>query len=201
MTKKFMEMAFTEAVRDLQTDNGSADHYSKTRIGTPASDVFGGDEMDYIARCDSFYMSSINANGWPYIQHRGGPTGFLKALSPSTLAMQEFPGNRQFLTMGNLAENNKVSLFLMDYPRKARLKIFARAKLVHLKHDEETAALIKHPAIGFEATHALKFELEAFDWNCPKYITQRYTEEDLRAVTAKMTARIAELEAELSDQN
>ncbi len=197
MTKKFMEMAFTEAVRDLQTDNGSADHYSKERVGKPESDSFSGDEIDYISRCDSFYMSSINANGWPYIQHRGGPVGFLKVISPTILAIPEFPGNRQFLTMGNLAGNDKVSLFLMDYPRKARLKIFARAKLVHLKDDPATAGLTKHPAIGFEATHALRFELEAFDWNCPKYITPRYTEEDLRAVATNMTTRISELEAEL----
>ncbi len=197
MTKKFMEMAFTEAVRELQTENGSADHYSGDKIGSPQPDQFGANEADYIARCDSFYMSSINANGWPYVQHRGGPAGFLKVTSPTTLAMPEFPGNRQYLTMGNLAQNDKVSLFLMDYPRKARLKIFARAKLVQLTDDQETAELIKHPAIGFEATHALTFKLEAFDWNCPKYITPRYTEDDLRAVTAKMTNRIAELEAEI----
>jgi predicted pyridoxine 5'-phosphate oxidase superfamily flavin-nucleotide-binding protein len=199
VTKKFMEMAFTDAVRDLQSQNGSAEHYTNATVGTPPADAFEADEIDYIQRCDSFYMSSINANGWPYIQHRGGPAGFLKVTSPTTLAMPEFPGNKQFLTMGNLAQNDRVSLFLMDYPRKARLKIFARAKLVHLEEDAETASMIKHPMIGFTPTHALKFELEAFDWNCPKYITPRYTEEDLRAVTAKMTTRISELEAELAE--
>jgi len=199
MTKKYMEMAFTDAVRELQTENGSADHYSAERIGSPQEDNFGEDEIDFIQRCDSFYMTSINANGWPYIQHRGGPAGFLKVTGPKTMIMPEFPGNRQYLTLGNLSENNRTSLFLMDYPRKARLKIFARSKLIRLADNKQAAEAIKHSAINFDAQYALEFELEAFDWNCPKYITPRYTEDDIRAVTSKMTSRIAELETQLAE--
>ena len=192
-------MAFTDAVRELQAENGSGDHYSAERVGSPQEDRFGEDEIDFIGRCDSFYMTSINANGWPYVQHRGGPAGFLKVIGPKTLIMPEFPGNRQYLTLGNLSQNNQTSLFLMDYPRKARLKIFARSKLIRLAENAQAAKAVKHPSINFEAQYALEYELEAYDWNCPKYITPRYTEEDLHAVTLKMTSRIAELESELAE--
>lgn len=198
MTKKYLEIALTEAVRELQVENGSAELYAAARIGSSDRDNFSANEIDFINQCDSFYLASINANGWPYIQHRGGPAGFLKVSGPTTLVMPEFPGNKQYLTMGNLAESDQVSLFLMDYARQARLKIFARSSLVRLADDNETAQAIKGLAGNIESKHALKFELDSFDWNCPKYITPRYTEADVRDITKSMLNRIAELETQVA---
>ena len=190
-------MAFTDAVREAQDRNGSAAAYSHERVGDPPADTPGADEIAFIESRDSFYMATVNAAGWPYVQHRGGPPGFLKVINPTTLAMPDFRGNRQYVSVGNLAENDRASLFFMDYPRQARLKIFARVGVVQLEEKPELAARLVDETYKAKIERAFEFTLEAFDWNCPQHITPRYTEDDIRAVTGKLTQRIASLELEL----
>lgn len=199
-----MNMAFTDAVKAKQSDNGSANHYeaalarrAERKGELETDDVFGPDERAFIESRDSFYMATVNSDDWPYLQHRGGPPGFLRVIDDTTLLMPEFRGNRQYVSLGNLAGNNRVSLFLMDYPRQARLKIYARVREIDLNNDQALMEKLASPAYPAPIERALEFTMEAYDWNCPKYITPRYTEADVQTVTQKMVNRIAQLEAEV----
>jgi len=140
-------------------------------------DRFTDDERAFIAARDSFYLSTVAANGWPYIQHRGGPPGFLKVLDDTTLGFADYRGNRQYISVGNLASNDRASLFLVDYPHRARLKILAHARIT-----EDPAVLQQVATPGGKAVveRAVIFELVAFDWNCPQHITPRWTAEEIR---------------------
>lgn len=195
MTARYQHTLFTPEVKALQTSMGSRDHYGRYEAKEHPEDIFGPDEKSFIEAADSFYMATISATGWPYLQHRGGPAGFVKVIDVKTLTFADLRGNRQYISTGNLASDDRVSLFIMDYPRKARLKILGHAKIVSTETPSAAAALT--PDLARFAERAMVITLEAFEWNCPKYITPRYTEEDLRALTAKMGARIAQLEAEV----
>ena len=197
MTQKYQELAFTDAVRAQQEHNGSASAYSHDKSENPENDVLGQAETAFIESRDSFYMATVSSSGWPYVQHRGGPAGFLKVVSPTKMMMPDFRGNRQYVSLGNLAENNRASLFFMDYPRRGRLKIFARVRAVDLSEDDEITKMLAHDSYKGRIERALEFTIEAFDWNCPQHITPRYTETDIRTITDKLTNRIAELEEEL----
>ena len=199
MTDKYRELAFTPAVRKAQEAHGSARAYARDMQGSPASDHLGELETDFIQSRDSFYMASVAASGWPYVQHRGGPIGFLKVVDPTTLVMADYRGNRQYISLGNFADNDRVSLFLMDYPRKGRLKIYARVEAIDLAEDAALVELLNNDNYKAKTERALKFSIEAFDWNCPQHITPRYTETDIKAVTQKLTNRITELEKEVAD--
>lgn len=140
-------------------------------------DRFTDDEREFIAARDSFYLSTVAANGWPYIQHRGGPPGFLKVLDDKTLGFADFRGNRQHISVGNLANNDRASLFLVDYPHRARLKILAHARI---SEDPEILERLKDPTYKAVIERAMLFDLVAFDWNCPQHITPRWTAEEIR---------------------
>jgi predicted pyridoxine 5'-phosphate oxidase superfamily flavin-nucleotide-binding protein len=195
MAYGFLDIAMTPSVRAAQAANGSAKVYADFR-GHRESDELTDAEAEFISARDSFYMATVSETGWPYVQHRGGPPGFLRMLDKKTLACPDFRGNRQYISVGNLAANDRACLFLMDYPRRQRLKIYARVELVALKERPELFEKLVTPGYTAKVERALVFHLEAFDWNCPQHITPRFTEKELEPVLASARARIEALEAE-----
>lgn len=196
MTKNYQKLAFTPAVRQSQKEYGSAKAYASSVVGEAEPDQLGEPEKAFIESRDSFYMATVSSTDWPYVQHRGGPIGFIKVTSPTTLVMPDFRGNRQYVSVGNLKENSRAALFFMDYPRQARLKLYTQIRV--FDNTEELANRL-NPAAGYKARieRGYEFTLEAFDWNCPQHITPRYTETDIQSITETLVQRIHQLEAEL----
>ena len=154
-------------------------------------------EAQFIATRDSFY-TSVGAAGWPYIQHRGGPAGFIKVLVERALGLADFRGNRQYVSVVNLADDNRVALFMMDYARRARLKLLGRARTVDLADAPDLANALIDQGYNAKVERGLIIELEAFDWNCPQHITPRFTLTEIEPSVTALKARIAELEAALA---
>lgn len=190
---RFLDIAMTPAVRAAQAANGSARAYEQFR-GQRDFDRFTTDEIEFIAGRDSFYMATVSETGWPYLQHRGGPRGFLKVLDERTLACADFRGNRQYISVGNLAADDRACLFLMDYPQRRRLKIYAHVKTRTAAEGAEHLAAVALPDYRAKVERVLVFHLEAFDWNCPQHITPRFTEVELAEALAPVHLRIEELE-------
>ena len=197
MGHQFSRIVFTPKVRALQEVDGSRAGYAKNDLGEPHHDRLGEREAAFIGRRDSVYMATVTETGWPYIQHRGGPAGFLRVLDEKTIAFADFRGNRQFVSVGNLANNDRVALFLMDYAHQARLKILGHALTIELKDDPALAAKLALPGYRAKPERAVLITVDGFDWNCPQHITQRFTLADVEDAVGAMKARIAELEAEL----
>ena len=192
MTYRFGDLAFTPNVRVVQEELGSRRHYARLEAGEPTAVVLGPDEREMLASRDSFYMATIGETGWPYVQHRGGPPGFLKVLDERTIGFADFRGNRQYVSVGNLRSNDRVALILVDYPTRQRLKLLGRARLVDAHSDE--AARLGNEGYGARVERGFVITVEAFDWNCPQHITPRFTAADVERVVAPLKARIAELE-------
>ncbi len=199
MGHQFSKIAFTPTIRALQEADGSRASYARNELGEPHHDRLGEREAAFIAMRDSFYMATVTETDWPYIQHRGGPAGFLRVLDEKTIAFADFRGNRQFVSVGNLAKNDRVALFLMDYAHQARLKILGHARVIELKDDPALAAKLALPGYRAKPERAFLITVDAFDWNCPQHITQRFTLADVEDAVGAMKARIAELEAELQN--
>jgi predicted pyridoxine 5'-phosphate oxidase superfamily flavin-nucleotide-binding protein len=195
MTHKFAELAFTPAVQAIQESQGSRKAYAKAEGGPVHHDRLGEPEAMFIAARDSFYMASTGETGWPYIQHRGGPAGFVRVLDEQTLGFADFRGNRQYISVGNLLENDRVALFFMDYPHQARLKVLGRARTVALETDPDLAAGLAVPGYPAKIERGFVIAVEAFDWNCSQHITQRFTAAEIAAAVAPLHERIRELEA------
>jgi predicted pyridoxine 5'-phosphate oxidase superfamily flavin-nucleotide-binding protein len=198
MPHHFAEIAFTPTVRKVQEALGSRASYARMEsVPDAVNQRLSEAEAGFIAGRNSLYMATVSETGWPYIQHRGGPTGFVCVLDESTIGWADFRGNRQYVSLGNLMTDDRVSLFFMDYPNKTRLKVFGRARIVGL---DDQAMLSRLELADYRARieRGLIITVEGFDWNCPQHITERYTLEELRTLTAPLTARIAELEAELA---
>ena len=191
----FLDIASTPAVRAVQAEMGSDRHWQDFP-GDRRFDAFTPDEIAFIARRDSFYMATVSETGWPYVQHRGGPAGFLKVVDARTLAFVDYRGNRQYLSVGNLSADDRASLILMDYAGRARLKIFARVEVVALDADPALAALVADPAYRGKPERILRLHLVAFDWNCPQHITPRFTEAEIAAGVQPLRDRLMALEAE-----
>jgi predicted pyridoxine 5'-phosphate oxidase superfamily flavin-nucleotide-binding protein len=191
----FLDIATTPSVEAAQTANGSRE-FNREMAARRVFDRFGEAEADFISTRDSFYLATVTETGWPYIQHRGGPRGFLKVLDERTLGLADFSGNRQYLTVGNLSASDKSALILVDYPRRARMKILAHAEIVDLKENPELAARLATPGYRARIERGLLFRLEALDWNCPQHITPRYTLAEVEQAVAPLRERIAALEAE-----
>ena len=196
MGHRFAEIAFTPGVKSVQEKEGSRKSYARLEGGEPVRHRLSAREAQFIAERDSFYMATASETGWPYIQHRGGPTGFLRVLDAKTLGFADYSGNRQYISVGNLAGNDRVSLFLMDYPNRARLKLLGRARLV-TPDDATTIAKLAIEGVEARIERGILIDVEAFDWNCSQHITERYTLADVEQATAALRARIAELEAKL----
>jgi uncharacterized protein len=198
MADRYLEIATSDAVKGLQERLGSRSAYARYESGPLTSSQLGPEEIAFIEATDSFFLASLNESGWPYIQHRGGPPGFLKALGSNQLGFPDFKGNRQYLSFGNVLKNPRVSLFLIDYPARARLKIFGHAKLVEGDNVPDGLRKIENDPGATTVERALIIQVEAFHWNCPKYIVPRYTEAQVRTAVDPLVKRIKDLEAELA---
>lgn len=198
MSKHYMDIAFTPGVKASQAANGSRDAYAKLETSGEAPDVIGEIEAAFISARDSFYMATISETGWPYLQHRGGPPGFVKILGPHMLGIADFRGNRQYVSLGNAQNNDRVSLFFMDYPNRRRFKLYARMTPVDLVERPEIAEVLIDDDYGAKVERGLIFEVEAFDWNCPQHITPRFTSADIEPQVATLKQEIAFLEAEVA---
>ncbi len=192
MGNKYMDIAFTRSVRAEQEAQGPRNSYAKREAGEETNATMGAEEMGFIVARDSFYMASVGETGWPYVQHRGGPSGFLKILDDKTLGFADFRGNRQYVSVGNLTADDRVSLFFMDYANRTRLKMFGRVKFTEDPAILERLALPDYPA---RVERGVLITVEAFDWNCPQHITPRFTEAEMESLVAPLRTRIEELEA------
>lgn len=195
MTRRFIEIATTPSVRAARLAAGVSRPLQGTG-GAGEADRLTEHERAFIEGRDSFYMASVSEAGWPYMQHRGGAPGFLKVLDEATLAFPDFRGNRQYLSVGNLAADNRTMLFLMDYARRARLKIFGRVEARPLDADPDLAERVVDPSYRARVERVLLVHVEAFDWNCPQHITPRFTEAEVLDAVGELRRRMTTLEAE-----
>ena len=196
MAKNFAEIAFTDAVKKLQEKHGSRSSYERMEKFSVVDGLTEG-EMSFIQNRDSFYLASIGVKEFPYIQHRGGPKGFLKVLDSKRLGFIDFTGNKQYVSVGNMATNNNVSLIMIDYPTRTRLKIFAKAEVVALKVNPELYDLLDLKDYKFRPERMMVFHIEAYDWNCPQHITPRYTVEEIQQTFLPQQQYIKKLEEEI----
>jgi len=178
MNKNFTQFAFTDSVKKVQERYGSRKAYA--RMETSGDQYrLTEQEAEFIQSRDSFYMATVGENGWPYVQFRGGPTGFLKIVDDTTLGYADFRGNRQYISTGNLEVENRVALILMDYANQRRLKIWAEATITETNDDPELLELLKMPDYQARIERAVLLRIQAFDWNCPQHITPRYTIDEI----------------------
>jgi predicted pyridoxine 5'-phosphate oxidase superfamily flavin-nucleotide-binding protein len=203
----YQKLAFTDAIKKLQEENGSRSAYENMEKRSIV-DGLTENEIGFISERDSFYMASYGENEYPYIQHRGGPIGFIKVIDDKTIGIVDFSGNRQYISLGNISNNNKVALFLMSYPQRARLKIYAHAKIVELKDNEKLYNALKPSDYKSRPERMILFEIQAYDWNCPQHITPRFTKEDVemafqpqKEYIAKLENTIKELEEKLAQKS
>jgi hypothetical protein len=192
----FASLVFTPTVKALQERHGSRPQYARKEEVGPPHDRLGPMEQEFLAERDSFYMASVGSTGWPYIQHRGGPAGFLKVIDVRTIAFANFSGNKQYISNGNLATDNRVALILVDYPRQARLKLLGRAEIVEGEQAREWIERVRLPEYKAMVESVFIIHLEAFDWNCPQHITPRFTAEQIQDAHAPVEKRMEELEQE-----
>ncbi|BAY88876.1 MULTISPECIES: pyridoxamine 5'-phosphate oxidase family protein [unclassified Tolypothrix] len=198
MPRKFGEIAFTPEVLAAQEQRGSRQTYERYIANGSANDIITPKIEEFIAQLDGFYLGTVSSNGYPYIQFRGGPPGFLKVLDKKTLGFADFTGNVQYVTVGNLSGNDKAFIFLMDYRHRKRIKIWGRSKYV-----EDDPALIEQlrmPGYPAEVERAILFHVEAISENCPQHIPIRYSVDEVEAMIAPLQARITQLEQQLSDR-
>lgn len=197
MSRAFAEISFTPSVLSVQEQQGSAEAYSKFLLPeAERGDRLGPMETEFVTARDGFYQATVSNDGWPYVQFRGGPVGFLKVLDDQTIAYADFRGNRQYLSVGNLLDNDRVSLILMDYPNRRRLKIWGRAKLVGSKDDPLLMTKLQNPTYRALPERAVVIKIEALDWNCPQHIPQRVTLEELEPQLAPLREELARLRSE-----
>lgn len=194
MPDKFLELTVTDSVRESQRHCYGG--VMRTGSSSP-KDALTEEETLFIQSRDSFYLSTVSETGWPYVQHRGGPTGFLRVLSPTKLAFADFKGNRQLLSTGNLAADDRVCLFLMDYPQRTRLKILGHARVEDAREHPELVTQVAEPDTQRLVERIFLIDVVSFSWNCSKYITPRFTMNEIEAAVAPLRHRIAELECQL----
>ena len=196
MPSKFADIAFTPAVKAAQTQRGSRETYERYTAKAPANDSITPDLAEFIAQMDGSYLGTVSSNGYPYIQFRGGPPGVLKVLDDKTIGFADFSGYVQYITVGNLSENDKAFLFLMDYRNRRRFKLWGHARYV--ENDPELIEQLRMPDYPANIERAILFTVEAFSQNCPQHIPVHHSEADLQAAiyaaTAPLHAKIAELE-------
>lgn len=196
MARNFGSLVFTPVVKALQEKYGSRRHYARMESGAAARDRLGPEETAFIAERDSFYMATVGANGWPYVQHRGGPKGFLKVIDDRTIAFADFGGNKQYISTGNLTTDDRVALIMVDYPNQTRLKILGRTEILTGERARDWIARLRDPADTSVIERAYVIRIEAFDWNCPQHITPRFTAEQVKEALAPLERRLEELELE-----
>lgn len=199
MSRRFHDLTFTAAVRALQELDGSRASYERAAEGPVQDAVLTAREADFLAERDSFFIASSSASGWPYIQHRGGPPGFVQAIGPDAIAFPDFAGNRQFITAGNAAADDRVALIVVDYAHRRRLKLLGHLTLHALEPGSERDEDMVLPAYPARIERLALVRIVGFDWNCPQHILPRFTEREIEARVAPLRAQIVQLERELAD--
>lgn len=196
MTNVFPQLTFTPSVLAAQSRDGGGARFARhpDPDDEPTNQRLGDEEAEFIAAQRSFYIASISETGWPYVQHRGGPRGFLKVLDPQTLAFADFAGNRQLISVGNLTADDRVALILVDYGFRVRLKILGHLTIRNLPVDDPLAATLLTPGYRARAQRVMTIHVEGFDWNCPQHIPVRIDAEDVERLLTERDKRIAELE-------
>jgi predicted pyridoxine 5'-phosphate oxidase superfamily flavin-nucleotide-binding protein len=183
MARNFGSLVFTPVIKALQDRYGSRRQYARLEEKASASDRLGPEEAAFIAERDSFYMASVGSTGWPYIQHRGGPAGFLKVIDEETIAFADFAGNKQYISVGNLTTDDRVALILVDYPRQARLKILGRARALEGEQVKDWLDRVRDPGYKAAIERVVVIHVEAFDWNCQQHITPRFSVAEIEEAT------------------
>ena len=191
------DVAFTPAVKTIQSQNGSRQSYARMERGRGWRTTVTPDLADFLADLDMFYLGTTNAEGQPYIQYRGGPPGFLKAIDERTLGFADFGGNQQYVTLGNLSENPKAFLFLMDYANRQRVKLWGTAQVI--EGDEALEERLRDPKYPGEVERVILFTVDAWDSNCPQHIQKRFSQRQIAPVIEKLQERVRELEVELAN--
>lgn len=199
MARNYLRTIFTDTSRSLQALDGSRDGYRRMEGGSDGGvDELGDSEAAFIAARDSFYIASVTSDGWPYIQHRGGPPGFLHLLSSRQLGFADYRGNRQFVSMANIANEPRVALFLADYPNRRRLKLLGQARVVTAAEDPDLVTRLMPNGYRAIPERAFVIDLVGFDWNCPQHITPRFTERDIAEAVAPLKDELVALRAEVA---
>ena len=198
MADKFMQLVLTPAVQRAQDK-----YFGKHRVveNAPETDALTGSEAYFIASRDSFYIATVSETGWPYVQHRGGPAGFVKVLGPDLIGFADFKGNRQLVSAGNVDGTDRVALFMMDYPHRTRLKLLGHARVLDARDHPEMVDQLAPEALRSKVERLFLIQVISYDWNCPQYITPRYNVAEVADYIAPLKARIAELEAQLATRN
>ena len=195
MADKYMQLVLTPSVQQAQDK-----YFGKHQVveNAPETDALRPDETGFIASRDSFYMATVSETGWPYVQHRGGPPGFVKVLGPDLIGFADFKGNRQLISTGNLDVTDRVALFMMDYPNRTRLKLLGHARVLDAREHPELVDQLVPEALRSKVERLFLIQVISYDWNCPQYITPRFTATEMENYVAPLKARIAELEAQLA---
>jgi predicted pyridoxine 5'-phosphate oxidase superfamily flavin-nucleotide-binding protein len=196
MAYTFGSLVFTPVIKKLQERYGSRRQYAKREASGFAPDGLGPEETEFLAERDSFYMASIGETGWPYVQHRGGPKGFLKVIDEHTVAFADFVGNKQYISTGNLKTDDRVALIFVDYPRQARLKILGHVKIAEGPEAKEWIDKLRDRSYDAAVERVFVIHVDAFDWNCQQHITPRFTEDQIRDALAPVEERMQALERE-----
>jgi predicted pyridoxine 5'-phosphate oxidase superfamily flavin-nucleotide-binding protein len=196
MSHRFADIAFTPNVQQLQERHGSRAQYARMQAGGGPNDALGPREAEYLGHADSFYLATVSETGWPYVQHRGGPAGFVKVLSPTQLGFADFRGNVQYVSAGNTLHDDRVAIIVMDYMNRQRLKVLGHLRFIAVADaDPELVRQVELPDYRARVERVALIDIAAFDWNCPQHITQRYTLAQVEAAAQPLRDRIAELEA------
>jgi len=198
MSRAFADLAFTPTVRALQSELGSRELYASLDTVADRRDALTPREATFIASLDGFAQASVGETGWPYVQHRGGPPGFLKVLDPKTLGYADFRGNVQYVSAGNLRRNDRVAMLLIDHAKRRRLKILGHARLVTAAENPELVARVTLPEYDAVVERAVIITVAAYDWNCPQHITPRFTAAEVEAAIAPLRAELALLHADVA---
>ena len=195
MAGKYMQLVLTPAVQRAEDR-----YFGKHQVveNAPETDPLNADEGDFIASRDSFYMATVSETGWPYLQHRGGPAGFVKVLGPSLIGFADFKGNRQLVSTGNLEVTDRVALFMMDYPSRTRLKLLGHARVLDAREHLDLVEELAPESMRSKVERLFLIQVVSYDWNCPQYITPRFTAAEIEKYVAPLKRRIAELEARLT---
>jgi len=196
MSHNFGSLVFTPVIKALQERYGSRRQYARMEGGPASKDRLGPDESRFIAERDSFYIATLGGTGWPYVQHRGGPVGFLKVIDGGTVAFADFRGNKQYISTGNLMTDNRAALIMVDYPRQARLKLLGRVEVIEGEAAVDWINRLREPGYQAVIERVYVIKIEAFDWNCQQHITPRFTTEQIQEALAPFEQRLEELDRE-----
>ena len=199
MSHKFYDLTFTPSVKAAQEHYGTGKNYARFEGGEPDFHGLTDAENDFIEQRDGFYIATVGEGGQPYIQFRGGPHGFLKVLDERTLGFADFRGNLQYISVGNLAANDKAAIFLMDYPNQRRLKLLVRVEVKDAKDDPDLIEKLAMPGYTAKIERAMVLHVEAFDWNCPQHITPRFTIDEIRQMNEPLYEHIKKLEERIAN--